>query len=89
MNWRTGAFRVWIVASVAWIAFTVWETSDGRFDDLIIKYGRSDQTVLGLRWDRAVNAFKQPEQYVWTFGPPAAVLALGLTLFWIGSGFRR
>ena len=25
MNWRRGSFRLWVIASAGWLAFTAWD----------------------------------------------------------------
>ena len=28
MNWRRGAFRLWVVASICWAAYVLWDNYD-------------------------------------------------------------
>ena len=74
MNWERGLFRLWVVASLAWAAFVLWEFSAVIFP--IFKAPLSE--VL------SIVAFVAP----YIFVPIGLAYAVGYAAVWIFGGFK-
>jgi hypothetical protein len=81
MSWRRGFFRLWIVASIAWVAFWVWRTPLTCFYG---SYPWCGYYVLSLP-----HPFDYLKIYGTVFGVPLATLAAGAGFGWALTGFRR
>jgi hypothetical protein len=82
MSMRRGLFRVWVVASLGWIAFAAWS------DDVLCFVGF---TYAGTRpW--CADEFVYPltataETVAWIIGIPMALLLIGYAAGWTIRGF--
>lgn len=82
MAWSRGFFRLWVVASGAWI---LWAAMYVR---------TAYNETASLHREYHISGAPSPEQWLtdfvlMTFGPPLAVLVFGLSLGWLIGGFRR
>ena len=89
MDWARGIFRIWLVASVCWMAgatYVLW-------DDVSAKIVRLDQSappppgkvgtiVVEAHWEKRLPAIAH------VIIPPFLVLALGFAVGWAVRGFR-
>ena len=81
--WKRGLFTVWLVLSMLWIACILAVSGQCVYGPWI---------GLHLPWceSPSVTPFATYLHVIATaFGPPAAVLLLGLVLMWVSTGFRR
>jgi hypothetical protein len=83
MNWRGGLFRLWLAASVIWIAYIFWWREICLVPAFLGGggWGCDDKTV-----DPAGENLKS---LALILGAPAAILVVGRAIFWIGNGFRN
>jgi len=77
MNWQRGLFRLWLVASVIWVALM----SLAAYQKVIIpRLNGASSHPIGTDVAHFFGV---------ALGPVVAVLALGMISGWIISGFRR
>lgn len=76
MNWQRGLFRLWIVGSVIWIGYLLWEWV------LVCRFGivPPSHCQHETPWDGLA---------ILGIGGSLAGLLLVSVLIWIGHGFRR
>jgi hypothetical protein len=100
MSIRLGFFRLWLVASVLWVA--VIGTIVGRPMVTDYEYLYSDACkpsapeikARGLFSDADVGLCDRPKDTLLSgasalFGPPLALLAIGTMIGWVVAGFKR
>ena len=102
MNWARGFFRLWLAISLIWI-ITVFAyehvvvpakiaaqraCADARKGDASLGNPNDCFDKGHVRFDDLISVDAIP--YLgWALVPPFVILALGLILGWIFSGFRR
>jgi hypothetical protein len=84
MNVRRGLLRLWVVCSIAWIAFVTYDATTHYF------YWQSADAWRYDLWDWDFNIRPHLE---WAFGVPLAVLGTALVFTaavrWIVTGFKQ
>jgi hypothetical protein len=89
MDVRRGLWRLWILASVLWVAFHGWRFWDkcipGSEGDVWCPIGHDDW-VRDLRYFDYADVLRNT---AWIFGPPVACLIIGLGVLWVGDGFSE
>lgn len=103
MNIGRGMFRLWIVASCAWVALWIWVLSSDylgliavncaqRADDLPAGIVTAECYNLEARQSAALegllNHAASYRTWLGALGLPLLALAFGKVAFWIGAGFR-
>ena len=92
--------RLWVVLSVLWVAVVFWSAlSDNTFPSLTkpcsellkVKDDVTGEFLTQADVDdcEAVWRIDQLEYFSLAFGPPLALLVMGLTIGWIANDFRR
>jgi hypothetical protein len=93
MNWRRGLFRLWLVASLCWIAgfsMYTWKQEPGLSS---LQFGyeiasspeeQSEREIVG-----GLNAELAKRYLAYVLLPPLVTLALGLLGAWVVSSFER
>jgi hypothetical protein len=85
MNLRRGLLRLWMVCSIAWIAFVsidairYWSPS-WTLSDSPLRLARD----VARDWESNIRPHLE-----WAFGPPVVVLIVGAALWWAIAGFRK
>lgn len=104
VNWRRGAFRLWVFATVIWLLSATWVQTQPTIDpnDLFADLS-SPRTRHGCEAaakveprvnieacvDRAAKHNSRDLQRVaWVVLPPIGALVFGLSIWWVASGFR-
>jgi hypothetical protein len=80
MNIRRGLFRIWLVASLAWIVSSFWMFDYSCFFG---HYPWCDWWVVS-----PLLSSTYVEVLVKTFGPPLVALVGGMAAFWSVAGFK-
>jgi hypothetical protein len=92
MNWRRGLFRLWLVASLCWIAGVgvyVWKQEPGLSS---LQFGyeiasspekQNESEIVG-----GLNAKLAKRYAAYVLLPPLVTLALGLVGAWVVSSFE-
>jgi hypothetical protein len=92
MNYAQGFFRLWIAASVIWIAAagSVFVKQYGRCCKTPFDPSQPYQAVVGLPDAPWVSIYQHDLMVsgLYVVGVPLALLAAGLVVVWIGRGFR-
>ena len=86
MRWKVGLFRLWIVGSICWTAYSLWDYWFSDESQLVCwrrLLGVEEGGPCGI--DRAVAV----ESAFWAFGPPLAAGIAILVVAWIVTGFQR
>ena len=76
MNWQRGLFRVWLIGSICWIGYALW---DGL---LVCRFSihLPSKCQYETPWSGIV---------VLGVGVPLLALLIGGALMWVGRGFKR
>jgi len=96
MNWRTGLFRVWIVASVCWLGFAFWFFGSSCVyfsDSSIFNPACATGAVNGIiPVAQPLTAFSLVDWLRWlafVIAPPLAALVIGVIARWVIKGFGQ
>jgi hypothetical protein len=86
VRWKVGLFRAWIVGSICWVAYSVWDRWPTEESDLACwrrLLGVEEGGLCGIDWAEV------PESAFWIFGPPLLAGIALLAVAWIVTGFQR
>ena len=75
MNWKRGLFRVWLVASVGWIGYWLWQSW------MICGFSINPSP-------RCANEIPWTGLAIISLSGPLIALVLGLVAVWIVRGFK-
>jgi hypothetical protein len=79
MNWRSGVFRLWAVASLLWLAAVIW-----------LHLSRDSTLPAPPPGPRADVGFHDWALWLQTVIAPARLVgAIGLLTAWVIGGFRK
>jgi hypothetical protein len=95
MNLRLGLIRLWIVASVFWIGWTIFSleivssirdpvASYPKHALALLEGGFSESEIAGWALKKKLFDFAQM-----AFVPPLVVLLVGIGLWWAVNGFKN
>ena len=82
MNWKRGLYRVWIIGSIIWIGYWVWNI----IVDCSFTYARNQPALC--QDPRHGNWATLLSLAVVCLSGPLVVLAIGHILNWVRKGFR-
>jgi hypothetical protein len=90
MNWSRGLFRLWLAASLLWMA--LWIALDWRAlaTDFSCRFGSNGPWCEYPSKDFYLEGgLQDPSVWEALLIPPIATLLLGLVMGWVIKGFRR
>jgi hypothetical protein len=81
MNWKQGLYRAWMIGSVIWIAYLLWELV------LVCRFAYSNNQPPLCQDPHHGDLSTWLTLAILGIGGPLAVLVLGHVLNWIRRGF--
>jgi hypothetical protein len=88
MNWRRGLLRLWLLASLAWVAFNAFAFSVPRSLSDAIGWGLPEPPP-GYVLDAVTAGWANLRGFLlFGLGMPALALALGFAAAWVARGFK-
>jgi hypothetical protein len=92
VDFKRGLLRVWIAASIAWVAFVVlaWNLESHDFHSSCSSIDGTQAFAHCPGWpiDQSMVAASVAQGAALALVPPTAVYGLALVLVWVGRGFK-